>query len=154
MVSPEDPDWETTAAGRPFSYKYGYGKLDAYDYVTAAQTWQNVKPQAWLDIPAIQLANGTMTVTEEMSGGEFIGVGGVQSSTTVTQKMLDEANFEKMEHVTVKVWIQHTRRGEVEVEIVSPAGIKSALAARRQSDAANTGYPGWTFMSVKHWYDN
>lgn len=151
LVNPEDPDWETTAAGRPFSYKYGYGKIDAYHYVTAAKTWQNVKPQAWVDIPAIQIAGGTMDTFQNMTGGELIVTGGISSSASVTQAMLDDANFEKLEHVTAKVWISHERRGDVEVQIVSPGGIKSVLAGPRKSDSASTGYPGWTFMTIKHW---
>lgn len=151
MVNPEDPDWETTAAGRPFSYKYGYGILDAYHYVTAAQSWQTVKPQAWFEIPAIQIAGGTMNILNEMTGGELIVPGGVRSSATVTKAMMDGENFEKLEHITIKVWISHTKRGDVEVELVSPNGIKSVLAAPRRSDSATTGYPGWTFMTVKHW---
>jgi kexin len=119
--------------------------------VTAATTWQNVKPQAWFDIPAIQIAGGTMNTNQEMSGGELIVPGGVSSSAIVTQSMLENANFEKLEHINVKVWISHARRGDVEVEVVSPAGIKSVLAAPRKSDSSSSGYPGWTFMSVKHW---
>jgi hypothetical protein len=151
LVNPDDPDWEATAAGRRFSYKYGYGKVDAYDYVMAAKTWKNVKPQAWFNIPAIQIAGGTMNIRQEMSGGELIVPGGVSSSARVTKSMMDNENFEKLEHINVKVWVSHTRRGDVEVELVSPGGIKSVLAAPRRSDAATTGYPGWTFMSVKHW---
>jgi hypothetical protein len=93
-----------------------------------------------------------MNILKEMSGGEPIVPGGVRSSTTVTKTMMERENFEKLEHVTVKVWIAHTRRGDVEVELLSPNGIKSVLAAQRASDAAVTGYPGWTFMTVKHWY--
>lgn len=85
------------------------------------------------------------------TGGRFIGSGGVESKITVTQQMLEDNNFEKLEHVNVKVWIQHTRRGDVEVEIVSPNGIKSVLAGKRRFDNDDSGFPGWTFMSVKHW---
>jgi len=63
-------------------------------------------------------------------------------------------NFETLEHVTVRVWINHTRRGDVEVEVVSPNGIKSVLAAVRSFDSATTGFPGWQFMSVKHWEED
>jgi kexin len=132
MVNPEDPDWETTAAGRQFSYKYGYGKLDAYHYVTAAQSWQNVKPQAWFDIPAIQIAGGRMNILNEMSGGELIVPGGVRSSTTVTKAMMERCEFREVGACYgIKVWISHTKRGDVEVELVSPNGIKSVLAAPR-----------------------
>ena len=151
LVSPDDPDWETTAVGRPFSYKYGYGKIDAYHYVTAAQAWKNVKPQAWIQMDAVQLNGGVSNAEGEMSGGEFIGSSGITSSITLTKEILDAENFESLEHVTVSVWISHRRRGDVEVELVSPSGIKSILAAQRKSDADKDGFPGWKFMSVKHW---
>ena len=151
MINPDDPDWETTAAGRHFSYKYGYGSLDALEYVKAAQDWPVVKPQAWLQMEAVQLGNGTMTANGEMSGGEPIVSGGVTSATTVTKQMLAENNFESLEHITVKVWISHTRRGDVSVVVTSPGGVKSVLAARRRYDQDTNGFPGWTFMSVKHW---
>jgi kexin len=36
-INPDDPDWETTAQGRPFSYKYGFGALDAYAVVASSR---------------------------------------------------------------------------------------------------------------------
>lgn len=151
MVNPEDPDWEIMASGKKYSYKYGFGALDAYEYVKAAKTWKSVKPQAWIDLPAVQIDNGTMNAQNEMTGGLPIIDGGIKSKIQVTQSALSLENFEALEHVTVKVWITHGRRGEVEVELISPNGIKSVLAARRQQDDATSGYPGWQFMTVKHW---
>jgi kexin len=150
-VNPNDPDWEKTAQGRLFSYKYGFGALDAYSFVTAAQNWKLVKPQAWLHAPAVQIANGTMNLQDEMSGGQNITQEGIKSVTTITKEMMKQANLETLEHVTVKVWIQHERRGDVEVELVSPKGIKSILAGKRSKDSEKSGFPGWRFMSVKHW---
>ena len=150
-VNPTDPDWETTAAGRPFSYKYGYGALDGYTYVMEAQKWELVKPQAWIHLPAIQLSGGAMNADFEMSGGEKIGPGGISSKITVTADTLKEHNFETLEHITIRVWIQHSKRGDVSVELVSPNGIKSILATPRPGDTVDTGFPGWRFMSVKHW---
>lgn len=106
IVNPDDPDWEDTAAGRRFSYKYGYGSLDAFAYVQAAQNWQLMKPQAWLHTDHIQLSNGVMTAEGEMSGGAPIAAGGVASSVMITADMLRAANFEQLEHITVRVWIQ------------------------------------------------
>lgn len=152
QINPNDPDWDQTAQGRPFSYKYGFGVLDAYAYVTAAKDWKSVKPQSWLVLPYVQIANGTMNILDEMSGGEPLSREGVKSVTKVTKEMLDAGNVETLEHVTVKVWIEHQKRGDVEVELISPSGVKSVLAAKRSHDAAKTGFPGWRFMSVKHWY--
>ncbi|KAF8077757.1 peptidase S8/S53 domain-containing protein [Lyophyllum atratum] len=151
MINPEDPDWEPTAAGRLYSYKYGFGALDAAKYVAAAKSWKLVKPQAWFETPAIQLEGGTMTAEEEYSGGQLIGEGGIKSTMSITKEMLLQNNFESLEHINVKVWINHTTRGDVEVEITSPKGITSVLAKQRIGDRAHSGFPGWMFMSVKHW---
>lgn len=111
-----------------------------------------MKPQAWIEAPIVQINNGTMDLFQESSGGLAIVGGGVTSEIEVTQAMLNENNFEKLEHITIKVWISHTRRGDVEVELVSPNGVRSVLAGKRYQDSATTGFPGWTFMTVKHWY--
>ena len=92
-----------------------------------------------------------MNADLEMSGGESLVPGGISSKITVTEDTLKEYNFESLEHVTVRVWIEHSKRGDVSVELVSPNGVKSMLAAPRRGDTADTGFPGWRFMSVKHW---
>lgn len=83
--------------------------------------------------------------------GSFITPEGVTSTFEVTEKMLADANFARLEHVTVRVWIEHQRRGDVYVSLKSPNGIVSTLAAARPWDEANTGFPGWKFMTLKHW---
>ncbi|PPQ71410.1 hypothetical protein CVT24_012228 [Panaeolus cyanescens] len=151
MINPDDPDWDTTATGRKYSYKYGFGVLNAYKYVKAAQTWKLVKPQAWLETQTVQLSNGTFGPNKKFYGGEPIPADGIESKITITKEMLEENNFEALEHINIKVWINHTTRGDVEVEVVSPKGIKSMLGGARPADRDGSGYPGWIFMSVKHW---
>ncbi|KAI9511112.1 peptidase S8/S53 domain-containing protein [Russula earlei] len=151
IINPDDPDWEKTAAGRHFSYKYGYGRLNGYEFVTLAQEWELVKPQAWVELPAVQVGNGKSTLSGDMSGGLPIVPGGTTSTFTITSEDLERNNFDKLEHITVRVWIKHHRRGDVEVEVTSPNEITSILAARRRLDADKDGFPGWRFMSVKHW---
>jgi kexin len=151
VINGDDPDWDRTSSGRLFSYKYGYGRLNGYNFVTAAREWQLVKPQAWVELPAVQVGNGSSTLTGEMSAGLAIVHDGVTSTITISQEDLDQNNFEVLEHITVRVWITHDRRGDVEVEVISPNGIKSILAARRRDDVNRDGYPAWRFMSVKHW---
>ncbi|KDQ17908.1 hypothetical protein BOTBODRAFT_171611 [Botryobasidium botryosum FD-172 SS1] len=151
QINPEDPDWEHTAVGRPYSYKYGFGVLDAWTYINAVRNWQLVKPQAWLELEPITLADGDVSPDGNMTGGVPIPVGGVSSVVNIDRTHLAARNFEKLEHITVKVWITHTRRGDVEVELVSPRGIRSMLAGKRPYDQDTTGYPGWQFMTLKHW---
>ncbi|KAH7317982.1 peptidase S8/S53 domain-containing protein [Rhizoctonia solani] len=156
QINPSDPDWEKTAVGRPYSYKYGYGSLDAWTYIQAAKTWELVKPQAFLSLPPTVLDNADISRAwwGQMSGGRLIPEGGATSEVEITTQMLKDRNFEKLEHVTVRVWITHGRRGDVEVELVSPKGIKSVLAAQRKYDQDEKGFPGWRFMTLKHWEED
>jgi kexin len=132
-------DWTKTTLGRSFSHQFGYGKLDAYAIVEAAKTWKNVKPQAWFYSP-------WMHVRKPIPQGDK----GLASVFEVTQKMLKEANFERVEHITLTMNIEHTRRGDLSVELISPDGIASHLSTARKDDDASAGYVDWTFMSVAH----
>ncbi len=62
------------------------------------------------------------------------------------------ANLEQLEHVTVTINVNHTRRGDLSVELVSPSGVVSYLSTPRMPDMHKTGYQDWEFMSVAHWY--
>ncbi|KAK4684623.1 kexin, partial [Tremellales sp. Uapishka_1] len=180
LINPDDPDWEKTTSGRMFSYKYGYGRLDGGLFVEAAEKWALVKPQAWFDSPAVYLPTPTKSRRQDEGGdaddgdelpsptastpsepdptptiqGTPITEDGISSTFVVTQAMLTDSNFEGLEHITVRVWIEHQRRGDVEVEIESPGGITSVLARQRRFDEADSGFPGWKFMSLKHWEEN
>lgn len=139
--NPDDPDWQQTQAGRHFNHKYGYGLIDAYQFVEETKRHKLVNPQAWYESPNITFPATETLITES----------GTESSFTVTEEHLRGANLASLEHVTVRVWITHQRRGDVNVELISPHGTKSALARSRRYDDAVTGFPGWSFMTLKHW---
>jgi kexin len=136
----EDGDWQDTATGKKFSHTYGYGKVDAYNFVQAAKTWDLVKPQAWYHSP-------WLSVQHDIPQGDQ----GLAASFDISQDMLTKANLERLEHVTVTMNINHTRRGDLSVELRSPTGLVSHLSVTRQADNAAMGYVDWTFMSVIHW---
>ncbi len=116
----EDPDWQQTQAGRHFNHKYGYGLIDAYQFRRGGKRHQLVNPQAWYESPNITIPATETLITES----------GTASSFTITDKDLKDANLASVEHVTVRVWITHQRRGDVNIELTSPHGTKSALRVR------------------------
>ncbi|KAK5116295.1 hypothetical protein LTR85_009267 [Meristemomyces frigidus] len=137
-------DWTMNeGVGKEFSHQFGYGKADAWALVEMAKNWTNVKPQAWFYSP-------WMHVKHEIPQGDK----GLTSSFDVTAEMLTKANVERLEHVTVTMNVEHTRRGDLSVELRSPTGMVSHLATNRRNDAANSGYVDWTFMSVAHWAES
>jgi len=132
--------WQTTKIGKSYSHQFGYGKLDAYAIVEAAKAWDLVKPQAWFYSP-------WMHVKQEIPQGDT----GLASTFDVTEQDLKDANLEILEHITVTMNVQHTRRGDLSVELRSPSGIVSHLSTARRDDGARVGYVDWTFMTVAHW---
>ena len=136
----EDEDWQTTAIGKKYSHTYAYGKMDAYALVRKAKDWKSVKPQAWLKTK-------WQHIRHDIPQGEK----GLAAQYTVTKEALQEANVERLEHVTVTMNVKHTQRGDLSVELISPAGVTSHLSATRRHDKHKAGYVDWTFMSVVHW---
>lgn len=109
-INPDDDDWEMTASGRLYSYKYGYGALDAWTFVELARTWPLVKPQAWVELPQVEINGADIDANGVMTGGIHIPEGGVESSLHVSPEVLRDNNFDIVEHITVKVWIKHAQR--------------------------------------------
>lgn len=136
----DDDEWQNTSIGKPYNHQYGFGKLDAWALVSAAQTFQPVKPQAWYFSP-------WQHVRAAIPQGDV----GLSSHYSVTASMLADANLERLEHLTVTMNVEHTRRGDLSVELRSPHGIASHLSTARRSDDYRGGYEDWTFMSVAHW---
>ena len=81
-----------------------------------------------------------------------IGPDGRKDSIEITTAMLLDNNLQTLEHIDIRVWINHPRRGDVMADLFSPNGIKSVLSERRVDDEAKTGFPGWSFMTINHWY--
>lgn len=136
----ETSDWQNTTLGKRFSHQYGYGKLDAWALVEAAKNFTLVKPQAWLMSP-------WQHIRQPIPQGDK----GLSHTYDVTADQLQQANLERLEHITVTMNVDHTRRGDLSVELRSPSGIVSHLSTSRNRDNDRSGYVDWTFMSVAHW---
>ncbi|KAG8411644.1 pheromone processing endoprotease, variant 2 [Metarhizium acridum] len=132
--------WNETGIGKQFSHAFGYGKIDTYDLVQKAKTWNKVKPQAWFFSPRLEVEEA---IPE--------GPSGVSANFTVTKDMLKEANLGRLEHVTIFMNVNHTRRGDISVDLISPSNMVSQIATTRSGDEHYAGYVNWTFMSVAHW---
>lgn len=139
-VDLETGEWQTTSIGKKFSHTFGYGKIDTWATIEAAKTFKNLKPQSWFYSPWIH-------VKQDIPQGEK----GLAVSFEVTADMLKDANFERVEHVTVTMNAEHGRRGDLSVELISPDNVVSHLSAPRRLDNNIRGYEDWTFMSVVHW---
>ncbi|KAG7109635.1 Kexin like protein [Verticillium longisporum] len=106
----------------------------------AAKTWKKVKAQAWYYSPWVHVNTAIPQ-----------GKDGLAVSHKVTSDALKQANLARVEHVTVTMNVNHTQRGDLSVDLISPDGIVSHIATTRKNDKDANGYVDWTFMSVAHW---
>ena len=65
-----------------------------------------------------------------------------------------EINF--LEHVQVRLNLNYTIRGDLEINLTSPQGMTSRLTQRRPRDNSPkaTNLTNWTILTLHHWGEN
>lgn len=66
----------------------------------------------------------------------------------------DAGDVAFLEHVQAHVTLVASRRGDVQLFLVSPAGTRSQLLARRPHDSSRAGFNDWPFLTVFNWGEN
>jgi kexin len=140
VVNPDDTDWKSNGAGRKYNHKYGYGTIDTYKLIMATEKYQNVRNQTIFVSEQDKLSKPIPQNTE-----------GVVELISVTAEDLKKKSFGRLEHVTVAIYIDHQRRGDISIYLTSPSGFESRLIESRSGDHDDTGFDGWTMLSVAHW---
>lgn len=131
-----------------FNHKYGFGVLDAYRIVELANKFRSVGPQTYLEVSLGNIEPFEIPdITTNNKGRQHA----LKSAIQVTEEMVLSASLSLLEHVTVTVHIEHQRRGDLEILLVSPNNVTSQLGTPRKNDNSKDGLVNWTFMSVKHW---
>ena len=132
-----DSDWARNGAGFWFNHKYGAGLINASEAVRLAKNWSNLGSMTSVSVP---LSSLPATIRDNNASGLV--------------KYFDTRSLSglRVEHATVTTDISHPSRGELEIELTSPAGTTSRLAEKHTSYAADPAdYPNWTFSTVHNW---
>lgn len=143
-VATLDTSWRVNGAGRAYSQKFGFGKIDAEKLVTMAETWKLVRPPAVAALPFRSL-DLKLPVGSKM---------GLIDTVLINDHVKSQSNakcINQIEHVTVTVDLEHPCRGEIQLFLRSPSGMVAQLATRRPLDKNDAGLRGWTFMTVAFW---
>lgn len=56
-----------------------------------------------------------------------------------------------MQNFQAKITLMAQRRGDVEIQLISPVKTRTTLLARRPQDTSRSGFRSWPFMSVHTW---
>uniref|UniRef100_A0A7N6B9Y5 P/Homo B domain-containing protein n=1 Tax=Anabas testudineus TaxID=64144 RepID=A0A7N6B9Y5_ANATE len=131
-------DWSVNGAGFQHSHQHGFGLLNAWRLVNAAKVWESV--------PFLVSYQSLVTKEEKLIPNNKLIY-----SWKVSAEDLKQSGMETLEHVAVTVTINHPCRGNFEIVLVCPSGMKSVIGARRAIDSDPTGYQDWTFSTVRCW---
>ncbi|XP_040901594.1 proprotein convertase subtilisin/kexin type 7 [Toxotes jaculatrix] len=133
-------DWKVNGAGFHHSHKHGFGLLNAWRLVNAANVWEPVP---------FLVSYQSSVIKEEasipMSPHELVRTWNVSAAD------LSQSGMETLEHVAVTMTITHPSRGNLEILLICPSGMISVVGARRTIDRDPTGYQDWTFSTVRCW---
>ena len=70
---------------------------------------------------------------------------------TCACKGIPNAEITKLEHVVLTVSFVHKRRGQVSIDLFSPADTRSQMLSTRKYDDSDEGLDEWNFMTVHKW---
>lgn len=129
------PDWVTNGVGRNVSHSFGYGLMDATAMVRLARRWRTVPEQHKCEVSAPHTGRSIPPKS--------------QLFLQLHVKECSGVNF--LEHVQAKVSLMASRRGDLQIHLISPQGTKSTLLAKRPHDVSKAGFTQWPFMSVHTW---
>ncbi len=141
-LSPTSTGWVSRYGGKSslppikHHHSFGGGMVNAEAAVAMAAGWTNLPAQ----------------VSQTRSDGSSRPIPD-NNSTGVTVN-LDFSSIPPMrlEMVSVTVNIVHPYKGDLNISLVSPTGVTSALATVTGADDASN-YTNWTFTSNRHWGD-
>ena len=116
-VHAEDPDWTRNAAGRWFSPWYGFGVVDARAAVDLARTTPPTR------------ADDDETCSDAWTAGADLGAEWYRVDLRTSREV------DVVDRVVVEADVDHPRRGDVLVRVVSPAGTASYLTTIAPTEA-------------------
>jgi subtilisin-like proprotein convertase family protein len=133
IIQPDDPSWTTNSAGLRHSNIYGFGLVNASAAVTAAKSWTLLTPEIEI-------------ITD--SGSVNISIPEYREAIVSTITVNANDTF-KVESVSVYLDLYHSSRGDLDIELTSPAGTKSILSpGRRPENSQNI--ERWKLLTVRN----
>ncbi|VVC92039.1 unnamed protein product [Leptidea sinapis] len=124
-------------AGLLFDLRFGFGLLNAEALVVAALNWTTVPKKH------ICAASPRLSKSESISS---------LRAAEVTVEVGCDVNY--LEHVELVVSLRYTRRGALEIYLISPQGTKVQLLSQRPNDYSDAGLSNWPLTSVATWGEN
>lgn len=130
VTQPENTGWFNNAAKIRFNHEFGAGRVDASAAVEMARGWRNL---------GVRQRTTSAKTTSGLQGIPDEGV---------FESVLPVSDDLRVEQVTLQLALTHPSRGELSVDLISPAGTVSHLFVPHPDTNANIEH---RFTSVFSW---
>lgn len=141
-IDKDDSDWFTNERGFHHNHKYGFGLINVPNMLKISKEHSLV--------PKIQKICSSGRINSERwipDTGQWV----VQETTLPSYHCQgDVRTIDFIEHVELVVYIVHSKRGQVEINLKGPDGTKSVLSEIHNDYHRNYPIVGWTFRSMRH----
>lgn len=135
-----DSEWTLNGADYPVNQKYGFGRVDAGAAAALAATWTNLAPE-------VKVESATKVLNKAIPDGNLNGL-------VIPLEVFKDVQIESVQLV---VDAKHRSRGDLQIELTSPAGTVSKLLLPRKRDTTLTGnvyatahIKNYPFLSMRH----
>lgn len=134
--------WYQNGLGLWVNLRFGFGLLNADRMVQQATTWETVAEQVTCSV------NGTY---DSGSDGSLSSQGSASLQFEVSDCSQGALKGVFLEQVQAVLSIEHSRRGALQITIISPRGTETTLLTPRKTDQSSVGFVSWPFTSVHTW---
>ncbi|TRY67501.1 hypothetical protein TCAL_03758 [Tigriopus californicus] len=138
-VLEENQGWQVNGAGLKYNSRFGFGVMDAYQFVRTAMNWTLVPEAVSQDFDCLPMTSQNLETNHPIE---------------ITFEVPESAQVRFLEHVEVSLSIQYPVRGVLQIALISPSGSISQLLTLRPEDKSDAGFKKWKFMSVHFWGEN
>ncbi|XP_002731580.1 neuroendocrine convertase 2 [Saccoglossus kowalevskii] len=135
--------WRTNGVGLEFNHLFGFGVLDAGSIVREAKNWKAVPER-------FHCTGASYTEEAEIPSNREGKKLRITLNTDACKGQENDVRY--LEHVQGVVTLKSSRRGDVNINMTSPAGTTSILlSSRPNDDDAEEGFEKWPFMTTHNW---
>ncbi|XP_049871598.1 neuroendocrine convertase 1-like isoform X2 [Pectinophora gossypiella] len=135
-----NPGWQINGVGLRFDVRFGFGLLNAGALVLTALNWTTVPEKHICSVGASPLSEEEARFSSKEPIAIIIKV--------------ENCIVNYIEHVELIVNIQYTRRGALELYLISPQGTRIQVLSPRPVDSSTAGFVNWPLTSVATWGEN
>lgn len=130
---PQHSDWTTNGAGLNINHSYGFGLVDADHAIRLSETWTLIPEETSIELQSV--------VGEIIPDNDLTGISNeLNVSDNIAVEFVD-IYFDAP---------NHTRLGDLEVDLISPLGTRSVLSERHNQTFEVFRYKNWRFGSMRN----